>query len=182
MDLFSTDARTASMLRLHESASRVPGRSPSDTLGRNRRPPMAPKQAFRVATGGSLTSPSSATSALRVFQRLGFQTSAILGSPARAAWKPPSPKYWTRGRPWLPQQLTPPSPSRPWTDSIRWLLTATIAELESSLDGSDAEQIQEILQRSGLDEVLVDSALIVRERVGMIDTLIHAAVITQVLP
>ena len=61
-------------------------------------------------------------------------------------------------------------------------LTATIAALESSLDGSDAEQIQGILQRSGLDEDLVDSAPIVRERVGMIDTLIHAAVITQVLP
>ena len=141
-----------------------------------------PKQAFRVATG--LTDePFISHFALRVFQRLGFQTSAIPGQSRPRSLEAAQPQI-------LDSRATVAAPTTDSALAFETLdgflsggsLTATIAELESSLDGSDAEQIQGILQRSGLDEDLVDSALIVRERVGMIDTLIHAAVITQVLP
>lgn len=61
-------------------------------------------------------------------------------------------------------------------------LTDTIGTLEASLDGAGPDDVHDILRASGLDEDLIDSALVVRERIGMIDTLIHAAVITQTLP
>lgn len=141
-----------------------------------------PKQAFRVATG--LTDePFISHFALRVFQRLGFPTSAIPGQSSPRSVEAVRSEM-------LDSRETAAAPTTDSAVAFATLdgflssgsLTATIAELETSLDGSDAEQIQGILQRSGLDEDLVDSALIVRERVGMIDTLIHAAVITQVLP
>ncbi len=47
---------------------------------------------------------------------------------------------------------------------------------------ADRKAAEALALITGFDEDLVDSALVVRERVGMIDTLIHAAVITQVLP
>ena len=61
-------------------------------------------------------------------------------------------------------------------------LTSVIAALEHDMVGADSEGAARVLAATGLDDDLVDSALIVRERIGMIDTLIHAAVITQVLP
>jgi hypothetical protein len=57
-----------------------------------------------------------------------------------------------------------------------------VASLEGQLHGADRETARSVLASSGRDEDLVDCALIIRERIGMIDTLIHAAVITQVLP
>ena len=61
-------------------------------------------------------------------------------------------------------------------------LTSAVASLEGQLLAADRETARSVLASSGLDEDLVDCALIIRERIGMIDTLIHAAVITQVLP
>lgn len=61
-------------------------------------------------------------------------------------------------------------------------LTAMVAGLESRLAGADRGLAAEVAASSGLDDALIDSALVVRERVGMLDTLIHAAVIARVLP
>lgn len=138
-----------------------------------------PKQAFRVATG--LTDePFISHFALRVFQRLGFMTSAIPGAPQPA-------------RPRPPEATITGGPAAPRMDSAvafaildeylsQRSLTDTIGTLEASLDGAGPDDVHDILRASGLDEDLIDSALVVRERIGMIDTLIHAAVITQTLP
>ena len=60
--------------------------------------------------------------------------------------------------------------------------TAAVASLEDQLYGANLMTAQAVMDASGFDEDLVDSALIIRERIGMIDTLIHAAVITRTLP
>lgn len=143
-----------------------------------------PKQAFRVATG--LTDePFISHFALRVFQRLGFQTSPIPGAAQPARERRPS-----KSAPILDPRVDADMPRMDSTVAFATLdaylskgsLTESIATLEASLNGSGPEDVQRILRESGLDADLVDSALVVRERIGMIDTLIHAAVITQVLP
>jgi hypothetical protein len=137
-----------------------------------------PKQAFRIATGIT-DEPFVSHFAMRIFRRLGFTTSPIPGdsrvvAPAVAA-------------------VAPPAPGRTGGEAVAAFerldgflssgsLTAVIAALERDIDGADREAAARVLKSAGLDEDLVDSALIVRERIGMIDTLIHAAVITQVLP
>lgn len=136
-----------------------------------------PKQAFRVATG--LTDePFISHFALRIFHRLGFTTSPI---PSGEMSEAPG------------QQGSEPTGALDQVaaiDAFRQLdsfmsanaLTATLYRLESRLAGADRDEARAIAIDSGFDEDLVDSALIVRERVGMLDTLIHAAVITQALP
>jgi ADP-ribosylglycohydrolase len=61
-------------------------------------------------------------------------------------------------------------------------LTVRLAELEGALAGANRADARSLVARSGFDESLVESALVVRKRVGMLDTLIHAAVIMLVLP
>lgn len=61
-------------------------------------------------------------------------------------------------------------------------LTTALADLESRLVGAERKEAGVVAAASGFDRELVDSALIVRERVGMLDSLLHAAVIIQVLP
>jgi hypothetical protein len=61
-------------------------------------------------------------------------------------------------------------------------LTSVLADLEAALVGADQDRASAVSIASGFDEGLVDSALVVRQRVGQLDTLIHAAVITQVIP
>ncbi|MFF4772549.1 transposase [Microtetraspora fusca] len=95
-----------------------------------------------------------------------------------------------------PQSAKPvvPSPTTPHTDedaleAFRRLdlflasnvLTPTLAALEAKLNGISKAAAADLGQTTGFDEDLVDAALVVRERVGMLDTLIHAGVITQVL-
>lgn len=136
-----------------------------------------PKDAFRASTG-LYTEPFTSYFALRIFKRLGFPTSRF-----------PAPGH-------VPATITSPD-----TDAVGLLrddamdafrrldyflatnsLTSTLAGLEALLKGAGGERAEQIAANSGFDEDLVDSALVVRERVGMLDTLIHAAVITQVLP
>ncbi|MBU2111030.1 MAG: hypothetical protein KKE65_05170, partial [Actinobacteria bacterium] len=137
-----------------------------------------PKQAFRVATGLH-KKPFISHYAVRIFQRLGFSTSPIPGAEENM---PPSPA--AAGPPTV--RLSDESA----VDAFRRLdgfmstnaLTATLADLEASLAGADRDQSSRVAIESGFDEDLVNAALVVRERVGMLDTLIHAAVITQTLP
>ena len=140
-----------------------------------------PKQAFRIALDLS-DEPFISHTALRIFQRLGFNTSVIPGAERHPA---------TALEPSAPD--SPLDRAQPSADALsafallddflaRESLTAAIATLEARLNGADQAAASTILDSSGLDEDLIDSALIVRERIGMIDTLIHAAVITLVLP
>jgi hypothetical protein len=151
-----------------------------------------PKQAFRVATGLH-DEPFISHFAIRVFRRLGFETSQMPGewpatsidvvdeserrlpsAPAIAAVDPPV------------SSLTDEDASLAFRRLDAFLsaasLTATLAGLESQLVNANRDAAQALALATGFDEDLVDSALVVRERVGLIDTLIHAAVITQVLP
>ncbi|GAA4918264.1 hypothetical protein GCM10025777_48140 [Membranihabitans marinus] len=61
-------------------------------------------------------------------------------------------------------------------------LTSTISELERELNGADRDEACRILGDTEFSAALIEDALTVRERVGVIDTLIHAAAIAQVLP
>jgi len=133
------------------------------------------KQAFRIATG--ISDPSlTSHRALIVLRRLGFVTSSI-GDPASVTStlkRAPTPAVshdeavaaFTR----VDRELNATS------------LTGHVASLEALLLNADRTRANEILADTGFDDDLVESALRVRERIGMIDTLIHAAVITQTLP
>lgn len=61
-------------------------------------------------------------------------------------------------------------------------LTATLTDLEANLVDADRGRAASVSANSGSTTNLIDSALVVRERVGILDTLIHAAVITHVIP
>lgn len=138
-----------------------------------------PKQAFRIATRLN-DEPFISHFALRVFQRLGFSTSPIPGASSHIEESP--------------VKVSAPTPSvHSDTDALEAFrrldaflatnaLTSTLAALEGQLEGVGRSSVEDVVSASGFDEDLVDSALVVRERVGMLDTLIHAAVITQVLP
>lgn len=138
-----------------------------------------PKQAFRVATGLN-SEPFISHFALRIFQRLGFETSPIPGEEAGLRSLSPT------GPELIPSAHTDEHALEAFRRLDRFLtsnaLTSTLADLEARLDGVGRADAEGVVVSSGFDEDLVDSALVVRERVGMLDTLIHAAVITQVLP
>lgn len=151
-----------------------------------------PKQAFRVATGLH-SEPFISHFALRVFRRLGFDTSPMPGEvPATS-----TPQVDTSNESMLGalagSSVYPSAPPLSDEDAslafrrlddflIAAPLTATLAGLESRLVNAGRDAAEALALGTGFDEDLVDSALVVRERIGMIDTLIHAAVITQVLP
>jgi hypothetical protein len=138
-----------------------------------------PKQAFRVATGLH-KEPFISHFAIRLFQRLGFQTSEIPGAGDGASA--------LMGR--VDDVSAVGRSDESAVEAFRRLdsfmstnaLTSTLTRLESSLVGADQSECSRVTVESGFDEDLVDAALVVRERVGMLDTLIHAAVITQTLP
>jgi hypothetical protein len=60
-------------------------------------------------------------------------------------------------------------------------LTAPIANLEHRLDGLDGERI-EVVVREGGDVDLLGAAIVVRQELGRISDLIHAAAIVLALP
>ena len=136
------------------------------------------KQAFRLSTG-IVDEPFISHFALRLFQRLGFLTSPI-------------PKSALGARNGEDERDSPEDTQEACSVRLAFdrldafmasgSLTKSIAALEVQLWDADAETAAAVLAASGLDEDLVDSALIVRKRVGMLDTLIHAAVIMRVLP
>lgn len=61
-------------------------------------------------------------------------------------------------------------------------LTLLIAGLETQLAGASREAVEAANQATGLTPELLQSALTVRERIGNVSSLIHAAVITNALP
>ena len=132
-----------------------------------------PKQAFRIATG-LIDEPFISHFALRVFQRLGFVTSRIPGD------VPHTPKQVTADPTTLHTDEDALEAFRRLDHFLASnLLTPTLAALEAQLQGISKAAAADLGRTTGFDEDLVDAALVVRERVGMLDTLIHAAVITQ---
>lgn len=142
-----------------------------------------PKQAFRTAMELG-DEPFISHFAIRVFRRLGFTTSPL---PDELPASSVVPKYRVHA--------ATPARSSALTDEDAVLafrrldeflaaapLTQVLSELEARLLDANSTTAGELALASGFDDDLVDSALVVRERVGMLDTLIHAAVITQVLP
>lgn len=135
-----------------------------------------PKQALRIVASLG-TAPFISHFAIRIFRRLGFETSPLPGEGGH-------------GEIGEIESARPAHSDSDALDAFRRLdgfmaanqLTSTLAGLESRLVGLDATGVRRLVDTSGFDENLVDSALVVRERVGMVDTLIHAAVIAQVLP
>jgi hypothetical protein len=133
-----------------------------------------PKQAFRLALGGTDEAFISHF-ALRVFRRLDFATSALPSERATA----------------VPVQAT--SVSSDSEDAARAFqrldafmsatsLRNSLAGLESSLLGADRGAAAGLVTASGFDLDLIESAMVIRERVGKLDSLIHAAVISLALP
>lgn len=136
-----------------------------------------PKQAFRVATG-LVNEPFISHFAIGVFRRLGFATSPLPSESSANTEKSP--------RPQSQPALTDADSLAAYQRLDRFLATAPLSEalasLEASLEGADRAGAQAALAASSFDDELIDSALVVRERVGILDTLIHAAVITHVIP
>lgn len=137
-----------------------------------------PKQAFRIATG-LIDEPFISHYALRVFQRLGFVTSTIPDPPV-------APKMHSAAEKASTHAISDEQAVEAFVRLDRFLmagsLTSKIADLEAQLDGADQAAADGARVASGIDEDLVDSALVMRERIGMLDTLLHAAVITRLLP
>lgn len=137
-----------------------------------------PKQALRVAAGLDRDEPFVTHFAIRVFQRLGFPTSQIPNDPLR----PTDLGSVSSAAPQLTDEDAMQAFRRVDAFLAATSLTSTLAALEGRLIGADRAAATAVAADSGFDEDLVDSALVVRARVGMLDSLIHAAVITQVLP
>ncbi|MET7305264.1 hypothetical protein [Embleya sp. NPDC005575] len=136
-----------------------------------------PKQALRIAASVD-GEPFISHFALRVFQRLGFTTSAIPRTTAGREIPPCRPP----GDSGLTDEDAVEAFRRLDSFLCAHPLTATLANVEAQLAGIDRHDAESIAEAAGFDEDLVDSALVVRERVGMLDALIHAAVITQLVP
>jgi hypothetical protein len=138
-----------------------------------------PKQAFRVATG-LVDEPFVSHFAIGIFRRLGFTTSPL---PRELQTETIAP---VGSRPQKQPALTDADSLSAYQTLDQFLLkvplTDALSSLERRLEGADRAGAEAALAASGFDEDLIDSALVVRERVGILDTLIHAAVITHVLP
>lgn len=136
------------------------------------------KQAFEVATGIPRDAYISHT-AVRLLARLGLATSDIprgastsyLERPGRASVRPPISTVQAAEAFSIVDCFLQQQP-----------LTAAVGALEAALAGADADAAGLVADGTGFNRQLIDAALIVRERVGVLDSLIHAAVITQTIP
>lgn len=137
------------------------------------------KQALEVATGISRSAYISHT-AVRLLSRLGFQTSEIPGRSTSAPDRPEQAEAFRR----VPVSTAEAADAFAALDMALQdqPLTFTVSRLEAELAGADADAAARVAADTALDHRLIDAALIVRERVGVLDSLIHAAVITQTLP
>lgn len=137
------------------------------------------KQALEVATGISRSTYIS-HAAVRLLSRMGFQTSEIPGrgtSPAGHRESAPAVRR-------VPVSTAEAAAAFAALDTALQAepLTLTVSGLEAQLADADADAAARVAANTALDHQLIAAALIVRERVGVLDSLIHAAVITQTLP
>lgn len=137
-----------------------------------------PKQVVYAATGIPRTEYNS-HQALAALRRCGFQTSAV---PPRGGAGSPRP------RPSEVLRATPdPERLRAAFEAVVGFLTEAglttrVGRLEAEFEGADRTRAASHAETSGLSVDLIHAALLVRQHVGRIDDLIHAAVITRVLP
>jgi hypothetical protein len=61
-------------------------------------------------------------------------------------------------------------------------LTERISQTEAALDGADRAAASAIVERFGMTEDLLASALLVRQQAGRLNDVVHAATIVQLLP
>ena len=137
------------------------------------------KQALEVATGISRSAYIS-HAAVRLLSRMGFQTSEIPGRGTSPAGDRESAQVVRR----VPVSTAEAAAAFAALDTALQAepLTLTVSGLEAQLAGADADAAARVAANTALDHQLIAAALIVRERVGVLDSLIHAAVITQTLP
>ncbi len=131
-----------------------------------------PKQALRLALGTD--EPFISHFALRVFRRLGFATSPLPSESGRAEVPAPAGISDVDEAAAAFARLDAFMSANP--------LRAFLAALEHALLDSDRAAAERVALGSGLDLDLIESALVIRERVGQLDSLIHAAVISLALP
>jgi hypothetical protein len=131
-----------------------------------------PEQLVHAVTGIAPTSYNS-RQALAALARCGFTTSEIPG-PRTAPDITAAPA------------MDPVLLRRAFDELVAFLtgenLTSRVARLEAGLDGSDHRQADVLASSSGLSAELIQAALMVRRHTCRIDDLIHASVITQLLP
>lgn len=138
-----------------------------------------PRQAFEVATTISRAEFTSHI-ALRNLRKLGFQTSDFGSTGAaptdRHAAIPPESS----------RSATPQAAATAFTALDSFLqsapFTGMVAALEAALIGADRKASMAVALESPFNSALIENALIVRERIGVFDSVIHASVITQVIP
>lgn len=145
----------------------------------------AVKQAFEVAIAVPRNAFTSHI-AVRHLRALGFLTSPLPTERDRKGVTPPQP----RGPSQLP--TTPAlgadehSPAAAFLTLLTFIsagdLTSRIATLEADLHGVDRDAAAEVAATSELGFDVLHAALQVRKHAGRLSDVIHAAVITQVLP
>lgn len=139
---------------------------------------MAPKQLFEAATGIPRSEFTSHI-ALRSLRRVGFTTSSIPASDSLAM-------MLSVNVPAAPE----PTDIATVVEAFRALVTFVSAEgltprigrLECELKGSDRAGVAAVVAESGMTDVLVRAALLVRQHAGRMNDIIHAAAIVQTLP
>lgn len=147
-----------------------------------------PKHALSVATGidrGDFTSHM----ALRQFQRLGFPTSQWGGATdsSRASFSPGEARPRSPSRPTKPHRsdVSAADSAAAFAMLVGFLssgLTERISQTEAALDGADRAAASAIVERFGMTEDLLASALLVRQQAGRLNDVVHAATIVQLLP
>lgn len=137
------------------------------------------KQAFEVATGIN-RSEFISHEAVRLLARMGFTTSELPRSASTTAPRTPLP------RPAVAAKTSAHEALSAFITLDRFLqeqpLTAAVADLEAALARADLSAATQVAVHTNFGHDIIEAALIVRERVGMLDSLIHAAVITQTIP
>ncbi|WP_433288357.1 hypothetical protein [Micromonospora sp. CA-244673] len=125
--------------------------------------------------------------ALRQLRAVGFSTSTLPGetTAAHGSSYPPQP----RGH--HSQQLSGqpgdgPDPAEAFATLLAFIgsadLTERIAVLEARMNGTGRSTAADLAEDSGMSLDLLLAALLVRKHAGRLSDIIHAAVITQVLP
>lgn len=141
-----------------------------------------PRQAFETATGIPRSEFTSHI-ALRNLRKLGFTTSEFGATAIQttATSQPGARK---------PMTTRPTSSTDTASAAFSALdaflqaapFTDLVIELEAALLNADQARARQIATGTPFNADLVENALVVRERVGVLDSVIHACVITQVIP
>ena len=132
------------------------------------------KQALRIALGDN-SADFISHEAIRAFRKLGFETSLLPGESGRSANVAEADPPTGSGDPAVAFGLIEPL----LADGA---LSRSVRLAESMLDGADRDRALQALQASGFTADAVRAAMLVRDRIGQLNTLLHASVMCQVIP